>query len=136
MLTIDRTLLLTHTILLEWPNLLSPCMRHQGTAEGTGLFYVSSDYFYDSSTKTEFQCWRAATASLDALNNVHEAEKGVLGKANRWISIWPESPADADEDYENAVRTAQGLAYALRDIRGSCERETKYGLLRLRLPHS
>ncbi|KAL1713529.1 SGF29 tudor-like domain-containing protein [Schizophyllum commune] len=81
-------------------------MRHQGTAE-------------------EFQCWRAATASLDALNNVHEAEKGVLGKANRWISIWPESPADADEDYEDAARTAQGLAYALRDIRGSCERETK-----------
>ena len=51
-------------------------------------------------------------------------------------SVASDSDSDADEDYENAARTAQGLAYALRDIRGSCERETKYGLLRLRLPHS
>lgn len=136
MLTIDRTLLLTHTILLEWPNLLSLCMRHQGTAEGIGVSPMSLHYFYDSSAETEFQCWRAATASLDALNNVHEAEKGVLGKANRWISIWPESTSDADYDYENAAHTAHCLANALRDIRGSCARETKYGLLRLRLLHS
>ncbi|TRM68781.1 SGF29 tudor-like domain-containing protein [Schizophyllum amplum] len=83
-------------------------MRHQATSE-------------------ELQCWRATSASLDALNNVHEAasEKGALGRANRWISIWPESVSDADEDYDTAKRTAQGLASALRDIRVSCERESR-----------
>ncbi|KAL1738566.1 SGF29 tudor-like domain-containing protein [Schizophyllum fasciatum] len=83
-------------------------MRHQATSE-------------------ELQSWRAATASLDALNNAHEAasEKGALGRANRWISLWPDAMSVADEDYENASRTAKGLASALRDIRVSCERETR-----------